>query len=298
MSTLLEVADALYALPLGDFTAARDARAKDLKADDADLSREVKALRKPATAAWVVNQLVRGDAEQVAQVLAVGDALREAQRSMSAEDLRALTRQRRQLTAAVTQRARSIARAQGLRVTEAVAAQVEATMTAAILDEQCAAAVRSGLLVAPLAATGVEGADVALSLAVPDAVGVTATPGSARSEPERPDLRVVPDPDAAAKARAAAEALLAEAEEEHDRADQAHDEAQSDVAELEARALQLGSEVEEVRRRLAELEESAEATDDELEDAEEVRDEAARALASATAERDAARSALTALERS
>ena len=54
---LLEIADELYALPLGEFTPARDARAKELKGDE--LGPKVKALKKPATAAWVVNLLVR-----------------------------------------------------------------------------------------------------------------------------------------------------------------------------------------------------------------------------------------------
>ena len=65
-------------------------------------SAAVKALRKPSVAAWVVNLLVRREAEQVEQVLAVGAALREAQEGMDGAELRALTKQRRQLTSAVT----------------------------------------------------------------------------------------------------------------------------------------------------------------------------------------------------
>ena len=45
---LVEIADDLYALPLGEFTAARDARAKELKGSD--LAAPVKALKKPSTA--------------------------------------------------------------------------------------------------------------------------------------------------------------------------------------------------------------------------------------------------------
>ena len=64
---LLEIADELYALPLGEFTPARDARAKELKGTD--LAARVKALKKPSLAAWVVNLLVRRETEQVEQVL-------------------------------------------------------------------------------------------------------------------------------------------------------------------------------------------------------------------------------------
>src|SRR6187397_557328 len=104
---LLSIADELFGLPLPDFTPARDARAKELKADKA-LAAAVKALKKPSLAAWVVNLLVRRDAEQVEQVLAVGAALREAQATLDGAELRALTKQRRQLTAAVTSRARGV----------------------------------------------------------------------------------------------------------------------------------------------------------------------------------------------
>ncbi|WP_246354760.1 hypothetical protein [Nocardioides ungokensis] len=159
---LFEEADALYGMALAEFTPARDARAKELKAGDAELAQRVKALRKPSTAAWVVNLLVRREAEQVGQVLAVGAALREAQANLAGDELRALTRQRRQLTAAVTARARAVAADLGLKVTSAVSDQVEATLTAAILDEDCAQAVRSGLLVAPLSATGVGDVDTSV----------------------------------------------------------------------------------------------------------------------------------------
>src|SRR4051794_10568991 len=123
---LLEIADELYGLALPAFTPARDARAKELKGSP--LSARVKGLRKPSTAAWVVNLLVRRETGQVEQVLSVGQALREAQASMSGEELRALTRQRRQLTAAVTTQARRVAKEAGTRVTDAGSDHVEATL--------------------------------------------------------------------------------------------------------------------------------------------------------------------------
>src|SRR5688500_13432912 len=133
---LLEVADELYGLTLPEFTPTRDTRAKELKGSDAQLAARVKALRKPSTAAWVVNLLVRQETDQVAQVLAVGTALREAQASLAGEELRALTRQRRQLTAAVTTRARALAAENGQKVTSAVSDQVEATLTAAMVRSE------------------------------------------------------------------------------------------------------------------------------------------------------------------
>jgi hypothetical protein len=286
---LLTVADELYALPLDRFTPARDARAKELKGSD--LAAPVKALKKPSLAAWVVNLFVRRDPEQVEQVLAVGVALREAQEGMDGAELRALTKQRRQLTSAVTTRVRSLAAEEGVKVTQAVADQVEATLTAAMLDVDAGRAVRSGLLVAALSATGVDAVDAAAAVALPEALGFTASPTEAEPTPP-PDLHVVPDADADAKARARAEEALAEAEQVATAARGEARAADKSVADLEARSLQLQAEIDELKRQLSELEERAEETDDELSEAEENRDEAAAALTDAERARDRAQKAL------
>ncbi len=291
---LLAIADELYALPLGEFTPARDARAKELKGTD--LAAPVKALRKPSTAAWVVNLLVRREAGQVDQVLEVGEALREAQAGMSGEELRALTRQRRQLTAAVTQQARSLARDEGVKVTAAVSDQVEATLTAAILEEACGKAVRSGLLVAALAATGVDETDVAAAVAVPEALGFQASARTA-AEPSPPDLTVVPDPDRDEKARTAAQEALDEAEGAVTEAQAAVDEAAGDVEQLRARQLELEAKIDELKRQIADLESTYDDVDDELGEAEDARTEAQDTLTEATSARDAARKALASLVR-
>ncbi|WP_139981144.1 hypothetical protein [Nocardioides litoris] len=287
--SLLEVADELYALPLADFTPARDARAKQLKGTD--LAQPVKALRKPSLAAWVVNLFVRRDAGQVEQVLQVGAALRDAQAGMSGAELRELTKQRRQLTAAITTQARALAREEGVRVTDPVAEQVEATLTAAMVSERCGQAVRSGLLVAALVTTGVDEVDVAAAVAVPDALGFTATPREAEV-PGPPDLTVVPDPDAGEKARAAAQEALDAATEQAEEARAALDEAGAEVEEFRARQLQIEAEIDELKRRIATLEDSYDDVDDELGDAESVREEAQQTYDEAARERDAAAAAL------
>jgi prefoldin subunit 5 len=286
---LLSIADELYALPLADFTPARDAKAKELKGTD--LAPRVRALRKPSLAAWVVDLLTRREADQVEQVLSVGAALREAQAAMSGESLRELTKQRRQLTAAVTQQARSLAADAGVKVTQAVADQVEATLTAAMVDETCAQAVRSGLLVAALSATGVDEVDVAAAVAVPEALGFVAGRRDA-DEPRPPELHVVPDPDADRKALAAAQEVLTQAQDEVDRAQSGYDAALADIEQLEARSMQLQAEIDELRRKLADLEAAYEEVDDELADAEDVKSEADETLRTATQARDRARAAV------
>jgi hypothetical protein len=286
---LAAIADELYGLAPGDFTPARDAKAKELKGSD--LSGQVKKLKKPSVAAWVVNQLVRHETEQVEQVLAMGEALRAAQAGLKGDELRALTRQRRQLTAAVTTRARSVASGLGVKVTQAVADQVEATLTAAMVDEECARAVRSGLLVAALSSTGLGEGDVAGALATPEALGFAASPRAV--EPEAPpELHVVPDPEADQKARRQAEKDLEAAEKRLADATAELTAAGQEVSDLEARSMQLQAEIDELRGKLAELEARFEEVDEELGDAEDVRAEAESTVATATKDRDATAAAL------
>ena len=288
-SDLLDVADELYGLAPGEFTPARDAKAKELKGSD--LSAEVKKLRKPSVAAWVVNQLVRHETEQVEQVLAMGEALRAAQAGLKGDELRALTRQRRQLTAAVTTQARSVASELGVKVTPAVADQVEATLTAAMVDEDCARAVRSGLLVAALASTGLGEADVASAVATPEALGFAASPHVAEAEAP-PELHVVPDPEADRKARDAARQTLQGAEHRLAEASDALAAASKQVSDLEASSMQLQAELGDLAPKLVELEARFEEVDEELADAEDVRAEAESTVAATTKERDAAAAAL------
>jgi hypothetical protein len=72
--------DALYGLPLGEFTAARNALAARLRAAGlADAAGAVKARAKPGLAAWAVNQLARRHRAEMDALFAAGDALRDAQ---------------------------------------------------------------------------------------------------------------------------------------------------------------------------------------------------------------------------
>ena len=286
---LLDVADELYGLLLADFTPARDAKAKELKGTDlaaAGQGAEEADGWPPGSS----NMLVRHETEQVDQVLAVGAALRDAAESLDGKELRELTKQRRQLTAAVTTRARGVAGSLGTKVTQAVADQVESTLTAAMLDPDCAKALRSGLLVTHLSATGVGESAAGAAVALPEALGFAATsaPPVSDEPPARPQLKVVPDPDADAKKLAAAEAALEAAATAEEAARAAYDEAEQAVTELEARSLQVQGEIEELQRQIAELEGTAEEVEEELDEAEEAQTEARTALRKAEQTREQA----------
>jgi hypothetical protein len=77
--------DALFQLPLPEFTAARNALASRLqKAGDKDTAAQVKTLTKPPVSAWVVNQLYWRNREAFDRLLTTGARLRQAQASQLA----------------------------------------------------------------------------------------------------------------------------------------------------------------------------------------------------------------------
>jgi hypothetical protein len=275
--SLLSIAEELYSLLPAEFTGTRNQWAKQTKADgDTEVAKEVSALRKPSVAAWVVNMMMRHQGEQMTQVLELGASLRQAQADLDGEALRELTRQRRQLTTAVTRQGRELAGELGVRITESVAEQVQGTLHAAMIDEDAAAGVRSGLLVSALEATGVGTADVVDAVAVPEAIGMTPR---ARPMPERKraGLSVVPEPERAPedeeKQRAADErrALQAAVDQAVAAADEARKRVRKSgkrVEKVQARTLQAAEELEEARGLVAELEHELETLDGEVEKAE------------------------------
>jgi hypothetical protein len=312
---LLTIAEELYGVLPGEFTGTRNQWAKQTRADgDAELAKRVQELRRPSVAAWVVNMLMRHQGEQMTQVLELGSSLRQAQSDLDADALRELTRQRRQLTTAVTHQGRVLAAELGQKVTDAVADQVEGTLHAAMVDEQAAAAVRSGMLVAAVTATGVGTADVVDSLALPSAIGMTARPRSSRSArpARRAELSVVPEPaegepaDREEQERAAAREAAREAGREVVReATTAADEAQRKVrkarkrvSKVQARTLQTADELEQVKRRAAELEHELEQLADEATSAEQRRDRAEERYAEAQEALEQAQNELDELDRS
>ena len=284
---LEDVADELYGLPLDEFTKVRNERAKAIKADgDKELAKTVKGLPKPSVAPWVVNMLVRHDAEQLEQVLALGESLRQAQAQLDGAELRELDKQRRKLTHAITVQARALAKDLGQSVSQTAATQVEETLHAAMADEDAAAAVRTGQLVEPLKSTGFGPVDLSGAVAVPSLLGQVAK----RVEKEPPSLTVVADD---TRAREEAEAALREAKAEAAEAEKKAAKATKRVEKLEAKSFQLQSEIEELRRKISELEYALEGVDEDLEDAEAKRDaarerdaESRRALADAQAKLD------------
>ena len=78
--TLPADVDELFALPPEEFTAARNALAKErTKAGDRDGAAGVKAMRKPSLTAWALNQVSRSRPTDIDRLLEAGEQLRGAQ---------------------------------------------------------------------------------------------------------------------------------------------------------------------------------------------------------------------------
>jgi hypothetical protein len=121
--------DDLYGLPLEEFTAARNALAKEHP--------EAKGLRKPSVAAYAVNQLARRHASEVDSFLGAAAQLRQAQ--LHGGDVRSAMQEERHALKQLLQLAGEYAGATQIE-------RVRQTLQAAAADEQAAAQVRAGTL--------------------------------------------------------------------------------------------------------------------------------------------------------
>src|SRR5262245_28485059 len=80
MANVEQDIDALFSLPLTEFTSARNALAARLKRDKRQAETEfVKALLKPSVSAWAVNQLYWKHRQAFDQLVATSQRFREAQ---------------------------------------------------------------------------------------------------------------------------------------------------------------------------------------------------------------------------
>ncbi len=104
----------------------------------------ITALRRPTRSAWMVNLLARGEPEQLAGLIDLGEALRLAQEQLSGPDLRRLSADRHRAVEALTRRAVALAADQGANATEAIRREVSQSLQAALADPTTADLVRAG----------------------------------------------------------------------------------------------------------------------------------------------------------
>jgi len=247
-----EVVETLYGLPPAEFTPARAAAVRrERAAGRRELAEAVGRLRKPSTAAWVVNMLVRHRREEVDQLLDLGGQLRAAQAALAGDELRELGRQRHQVISATGRQARALARELGHPVSEAIAEEVEQTFSAALADPRAAEAVRGGSLTAGLTYAGMGEVDLGTVPARPHLTSAPAPPAApSKAAPATADRRAR---EAARRAREQREAAVKEAEADVQEAGEAVARAEEDLRGSAARRAEAARRQVAVQRRVEEL---------------------------------------------
>ena len=234
-------AEELYAVLPAVFIATRDARAKEARSNgDEELYAQIKALRRPSAAAWLVNVLARSE-EGFEQFSDLSRRLRDAQTNLDAPTMKELGQERTRVVAELVERAVMLAKEADpqYRDTATVRDQVTSTLTAAVADPAAEAAVTSGRLVSPLSYAGFGEVDIS------DAV---ATPLHLVREKDKKPAAKKTDKKVDQRALARAQADLERAEDALEEAEQAFDKARSDrhQARLDVKRAQLAvDELEE-----------------------------------------------------
>ena len=275
----------LYALLPGEFTAARNARAKEAAQDGhKELARQIKALAKPSAAAWLVNLLSRQRSADIAGIVELGHAMSEAQEQLDPQQLRRLGDQRRELLAAVAAEGRKLADELGQKVSAAAVTEAEQTLHAAMADAAAAAAVTSGLLTESLSSNGIDPVELDGRVALPGA----GAPPDAGAEPAPPRQPKRSSRDELAERRAArakraakqeaedaerrrrqAQAALDKAEQRKEDAEASEQKVLDKLDQLQSRRDELVGELAELKRRIEDLEREVASTDRKMEAAEE-----------------------------
>ncbi|MGW7253875.1 hypothetical protein [Streptomyces sp. NPDC054834] len=133
------VLDELYTTPPTRFVTRREELAAAARADGrADDARRIRAARRPTLAAWAANLLLRSRPEESRRFLELGQALREAYRTLDAAGLKELSAERRRIVSALSGQAARLAREAGHGLSGGVQQEVESTLRAVLADPDAA----------------------------------------------------------------------------------------------------------------------------------------------------------------
>ncbi|MBI3048926.1 MAG: hypothetical protein HYY76_11530 [Acidobacteria bacterium] len=297
--------DALFRLPVNEFTAARNALAAKLKAaGKAEAAARVKALAKPPLSAWAVNQLYWRHRKAFDELLEAGERLRRAQatklRSAGSRgaDLRAVMEARRAALAELSARGAALLEEAGHTPSPEITRRLTTTLDALATYGRMPDGPRPGRLTDDVEAPGFEALATLVGRGARRGKGpIRVIPFAQRREAEREGKPLDPAEERrrrAAEAKAqraalaaavrAAERALAEARRTAARAEAALKQAAARAKSAEQKKDALAARLEKVtadaerarqeaRRVAAEAEEAAQA----VADAERALDEARRA---------------------
>lgn len=266
--------DALFALPLAEFTAARNALESRLRKEGRTAEADrVKAIPKPPATAWAVNQLYWRHRKEMERLLTLGEKVREAQAGR-AQDLRALLEERRTRVSDLTSRAAAILVDAGHAASQDAKRRMAITLDSLAASGHSTAGTQAGRLTSDLEPLGFDSLAAMLG-------GRTLEPAKVlRFRPPAREKESAEDA-AAARARAAeavkaAEGALTAARRDAERADAA-------VAKANARAEGFENQKRAIEARCSKAREEARAAAGEARKAAQAVAEAERALARARA---------------
>ena len=248
-----EQVDALYGLPLEQFTSARNQLAAGLRTrGEREAADWVVALARPTAAAWAVNQVMRTQRKDVRALLAAGERLRKAHEdaaagNASAQDRRDAADSERAAVGRLLEAARGLTNASGRGLSESILDRVAQTLHAISADSETRSLARAGRLSRERQATGA-GAFVALPSKGRPRGARAGRPTEAqlrkarerlqRAQQEARDLRSARS--RAARATSDAERALAGAREDARLADRRVADKETEIEELRRKLEQLG----------------------------------------------------------
>lgn len=263
--------------PLGEFTAARNALAKQLdRSGDKDAAAEVKSLPKPSVSAWAVNRLFEREPARMRDLLEAGEharaGLRHAISGRGVESLRDALDHERALRDDLRRRAAALIEEDtGRKASPAILDRVATNLDSLALSPDSAAAAARGWISADLAPPGFE------VLSGMPLTGARSRPGHLRLVPPTRDRKEEKreEPRQAAPAKAGAEAARRREEDAERRKREREEELRRErLARLEAKAAEIRAGADAAKRE-------ADRADKAVEDAERALEEARRRLESA-----------------
>jgi hypothetical protein len=149
--------DALFDLPLEEFTKARNDLATRLrKAHQSEAAAEVRALKKPTVVAWAANRLARDEPQLTTALLEAGERLRDTQQRALGGNAKhdeladAAAAERETIRSLLTAARKHF----GDRATSAVLDKLSQTLRAAAVDEPARTLLQRGRLTEELKAVG------------------------------------------------------------------------------------------------------------------------------------------------
>lgn len=258
--------DALFRLPLAEFTGARNTlSAKLKKSERGDQAALVKALAKPSISAWTVNQLYWNYRDAFHQLIALGERFHKAQTSGKIVDMRAALDARRGALTHLSDLAAAVLRAAGHNPTVDTIHRITTTLEAMSVYASRSDAPRPGRLTHDVDPPGFE----SLASFVPAAP-------MAKTTKELP--RVAPPP----KSSSVAATPPRKVSPDHD-VRQLEETRKAKIADTKASFQEAKRSLTEARVRIKSLEAAQKKTDAEATKAEEHRREAEQSLKKAKA---------------